>query len=218
MTGSHVRKAAHWAMRTALAATACLVLATGCAAPTASPVSPSAPTPPAAGAPAGAVNPNAPEAAAAGDVPDNQVFVPYTVANGRFVVSVPEGWGRRSDGDATVFSDRFNSIRLQTGPAPRAPDLATARSVELPRIKAATPGYRGGDVRPVSRSAGPAVVITYQADSPPNPVTGKKVTEEVERYEFWHQGRAAVVILSGPVGADNVDPWRTVTDSLRWLP
>jgi hypothetical protein len=25
------------------------------------------------------------------------------------------------------------------------------------------------------------------------------------------------VTLSGPAGADNVDPWRTVTDSFRWL-
>ncbi|MDT7564604.1 MAG: hypothetical protein QOG76_3228, partial [Pseudonocardiales bacterium] len=24
--------------------------------------------------------------------------------------------------------------------------------------------------------------------------------------------------LSGPKGADNVDPWRKVTDSLRWTP
>ena len=26
------------------------------------------------------------------------------------------------------------------------------------------------------------------------------------------------VTLSGPHGADNVDPWRTVTDSLTWSP
>jgi len=25
-----------------------------------------------------------------------------------------------------------------------------------------------------------------------------------------------VLTLSGPVGADNVDPWRIVTDSLAW--
>jgi hypothetical protein len=26
------------------------------------------------------------------------------------------------------------------------------------------------------------------------------------------------IVLSGAVGADNVDPWRTVTDSFAWLP
>ena len=40
--------------------------------------------------------------------------------------------------------------------------------------------------------------------------------EAVERYAFWHDGQEAVLTLSGPKGADNVDPWRIVTDSLRW--
>jgi hypothetical protein len=49
---------------------------------------------PAAGAPAPAANapdPNAPEVNAAGDIPDNQVFVPFTPPEGGFAVSVPEG-------------------------------------------------------------------------------------------------------------------------------
>jgi hypothetical protein len=25
------------------------------------------------------------------------------------------------------------------------------------------------------------------------------------------------VLLGGPAGADNVDPWRTITSSFRWL-
>jgi hypothetical protein len=33
---------------------------------------------------------------------------------------------------------------------------------------------------------------------------------------FTRGGRTAVLTLSGPRGADNVDPWRIVTDSLRW--
>ena len=64
--------------------------------------------------------------------------------------------------------------------------------------------------------AGSAVLITYQADSAPNEVTGKVVADAVERYEFWDNGTTVVLTLSGPVGADNVDPWRTVTDSFRW--
>ena len=31
-----------------------------------------------------------------------------------------------------------------------------------------------------------------------------------------NNGREAIVTLSGPRGADNVDPWRVITDSLRW--
>jgi hypothetical protein len=47
-------------------------------------------------------------------------------------------------------------------------------------------------------------------------VTGKRHRDAVERYVFVRAGRAAVLTLSGPQGADNVDPWRIITGSLRW--
>jgi hypothetical protein len=43
------------------------------------------------------------------------------------------------------------------------------------------------------------------------------VLTAVERYAFWRSGREVVLTLSGAKGADNVDPWRMVTDSFRWL-
>ncbi|MGW7755716.1 hypothetical protein ACWGK6_30135 [Streptomyces violaceusniger] len=45
---------------------------------------------------------------------------------------------------------------------------------------------------------------------------GKSVRDSVERYVFFHYGRQVVLTLTGPTGADNVDPWRIVSDSLRW--
>jgi hypothetical protein len=60
------------------------------------------------------------------------------------------------------------------------------------------------------------VLATYWVTSAPNPVTGKTVTDAVERYEFWHAGHTAIITLSGPVGADNVDPWMTITNSPQW--
>ena len=53
-------------------------------------------------------------------------------------------------------------------------------------------------------------------DSAPDPVTARVRRDDVQRYEFWRAGVEAVVVLSGPVGADNADPWRTITDSFRW--
>lgn len=164
----------------------------------------------------GQADPNAPEVNAAGDIPDNQVFVPYTATDGSFVVSVPEGWARTSDGSAAVFSDKFNSVRIDAAARATAPDLASARASELPQLSS-TPGFHAGDVQSVQPPAGPAVLITYQAASGPDLVTGKTVTQSVERYEFWRAGRQVVLTLSGPKGADNVDPWRKVTDSFRWL-
>ena len=58
--------------------------------------------------------------------------------------------------------------------------------------------------------------ITYLARGTVNAVTGKSGSDAVERYIFFHRGKDAVVTLSGPKGADNVDPWRLVTNSLRW--
>lgn len=162
------------------------------------------------------VDPNTVEVNPAGDIPDNQAFVPYTVPTGDFSVTVPEGWSRNESAGVATFTDNFNSIRLETVDAASAPTVASATTDELPAIAAATPGYQAGDVTTVDRTSGTAVLITYRADSPPDPVTGQHTTLDVERYEFWTGGREAIVTLSGGQGADNVDPWRIVTDSFTW--
>ena len=86
----------------------------------------------------------------------------------------------------------------------------------VPALSAATPGFQLGQVRAVTRNAGDGILLTYQADSPADPVTGKTVVDDVEQYWFFHNGTLVTLTLSGPKGADNVDPWRIVTDSLRW--
>jgi hypothetical protein len=156
------------------------------------------------------------EAPVAGDIPDDQVFVPYSPADQRYSVSVPEGWSRADTGGAVVFTDKFNSVRVEVVPSPGAPTVDSARVAELPGIAATTPGFRTGDVSIVTRKGGPAVLITYSATSKVDAVTGKAVAAAVERYEFWRAGQEAIVTLTGAEGADNVDPWRTVSDSFRW--
>ncbi|WP_431237480.1 hypothetical protein ACQ86B_22435 [Mycolicibacterium aichiense] len=152
------------------------------------------------------------EVNSAGDIPDAQVYVPFSV-QGVFTVSVPEGWARSTDGNATVFTDKTNTVRLEAGTRPSTPTVDSVKRDIRPGITPEAPGY---SVKVVQRQAGPAVLATYQATSAPNPVTGKTVTDEVQRYTFWHAGHTAVVTLAGPVGADNVDPWNTITNSLQW--
>ncbi|HEV7872487.1 MAG TPA: hypothetical protein VGO95_14645 [Modestobacter sp.] len=211
-----------------VAAVGLVLAAAACGAPPASPSGAPAPstapapsadsTAPAAAssAPAGAPDPNAPEVVAAGDIPDNQVFVPVTPAGAPFTVSVPQGWAQSSDAGATVFTDKFNSVRIEARPLAAAPDVASVRAEDVPQLQRSTPGFALDDVQAVQRRAGSGVVATYTASSPTDPVTGKSVTEAVERYTFWQGGQGAILTLSGPKGSDNVDPWRTVTDSLRW--
>jgi hypothetical protein len=132
-----------------------------------------------------------------GDIPDNQAFVTYTPQGARFSVKVPEGWSQTSHGRDVRFTDKLNAIELTwDSPVPAAPSGAKASTV--------------------ARKAGSAQRSVYLVQGKPDPVTGKARTNAVERYEFAHAGRHVVLTLSGPRGADNVDPWRIVTDSLRW--
>ena len=163
-----------------------------------------------------ATSANAPEVNAAGDIPDNQVFVAFSPPTGGFTVKVPEGWGRVEAGSAVTFTDKLNSIRMESAAMATAPTVQSAQQDELPAIKAAAKNFAGGKVTAMTRKAGAAMLITYTADSAPDPVTGKVVHDAVERYEFWKDGSEVVLTLSGPQGADNVDPWRIVTDSFGW--
>ena len=163
-----------------------------------------------------AVTTAAPENNPAGDIPDNQVFVPFTPPGGVFTVSAPEGWARTTDGAATIFTDKANTVRIEAYALAAAPSTESVSVDELPIIASSTAGYRPGSVDVVERKAGQVMLITYQGTSSPNPVTGKTGTDAIERYEFWRGGHEVILTLSGPVGADNVDPWRTITDSLQW--
>lgn len=182
------------------------------------------PTAGAVGAPPVAQAPSAAPAAArpssevspSGDIPDNQAYVPYPSPDGMFTVSVPEGWSRSVEGAAVVFTDKLNTVRIESEPRPQPPTETSARTQELPTLGASVPGFAPGQISTVNRNAGPAVLSTYQARSAPDPVTGKSAANAVERYEFWRAGQQVTLTLSAPVGADNVDPWKMITDSLRW--
>ena len=160
-------------------------------------------------------NPNAPETSPAGDIPDNQAYVRYAPPQGGYSVKVPEGWARSTANGATTFTDKLNSITMQTRPAVAAPTIKRAGR-EISTLAKSTRGFHAGAVTTVKRRAGSAIRITYTAAGRPNAVTGKAVTDAVERYVFFHNGKDVILTLSGPKGADNVDPWRIVTDSVAW--
>ena len=161
-------------------------------------------------------NPNAPEKNPPGDIPDNQAFVRFAVPGRGFSVKVPEGWSRIAHGGAVVFTDKLNAIRLEGRPASGPLTVAAAKRTVVPRLARTVKGYRPGTVTEITRTEGKVLRITYLARAAANPVTGRSGIDAVERYFFFHRGRDAIVTLSGPKGADNVDPWRLVTNSLRW--
>jgi hypothetical protein len=163
-----------------------------------------------------AANPAVADSAPPGDIPDNQAFVRFTPPGGGFSVKVPEGWTQRSEAGAVVFSDKLNAIRIESRKASGPLTVAAARSGDVARLAQTVKGFQAGKVSSVTRKGGTAVRVTYLATAATNPVTGKTGTDAIERYLFFHNGREVVLTLSGPKGADNVDPWRLVTDSVRW--
>ena len=156
------------------------------------------------------------DAAPPGDIPDNQGFVTYSPPDSVYTVKVPEGWARTDAPTEVNFTDKLNGIDVRVVDAVSAPSVESAKADEVPKLAAATACFELKTVAAITRKAGPAVVITYRDDSAPDPVTGRVVRDDVERYEFWRNGKQATLTLSAPAGSDNVDPWRTVTDSFTW--
>jgi hypothetical protein len=192
-----------------------LVAVAGCGAgQAASPAASSAPAAQAAQPSTTQPNPNVTESSPPGDIPDNAVYVPYRAALCQ--IKVPEGWARTKLATGASFTDKLNSVRIETVAAAAAPTPETAKQSEVPKLQAAGGNFVLKKVDTVTRKGGQAVRIVYEVDSAPNPVTGKVIRDVAERYEFFRNGHEAVLTLSGPTGADNVDPWRLVSDSFGW--
>ena len=157
------------------------------------------------------------EVSPAGDIPDTQTYVPYSSPTGAYSITVPEGWARSGTGDSATFTDKYNSIRIDRASAAASPTPLSAEANDIPRLRADGATNISG-ARTVRRKAGRAVRITYVAKSPPDPTTGKTAPLAVERYQFWKNANLVTLTLAGAQGSDNVDPWRTVTDSFAWVP
>lgn len=176
--------------------------------------SPAASTSTAAGG--NGVNPNQPESLPPGDIPDTTAYVPYAVPGAGYSVSIPEGWSRSSAGGASSFTDKLNTVRIESAPASSPITASSVQSRVVHKLASSVKGFRLQSVGTVARRSGSAVRTAYLGHSPPDPVTGKFGTLAIERYDFFHKGRDVVLTVSAPNGSDNVDPWKKVTDSLTF--
>ncbi|GAA0947134.1 hypothetical protein GCM10009554_43730 [Kribbella koreensis] len=133
-----------------------------------------------------------------------------------YSVKVPEGWARSTAGAATSFTDKLNRIQVRLTTTATPVTEQTADSKLVPELQRQVPKFAMGKVSEVSRAAGKAVLVTYQGDSSADPVTGKVVRDAFELYLFHQGSKELALTLSGPTNADNVDPWKIVSDSVRW--
>lgn len=150
-------------------------------------------------------------AAAAGDIPDNQVFLVFRNLRAGYSMKYPEGWAQRGRGRAVIFRDKNNIVRIDVR-AGAAPTVATITH-DLRRLKGA---HLEAAPRSIQLPSGRAFKAVYAAVSAPNAVTGKRVTLVVDRYYLARGRRTAVVDLGTPRGVDNVDAYRLMIESFRW--
>jgi len=150
-------------------------------------------------------------ATAAGDIPDNQVFLTFRNSRAGYSMKFPEGWAQRGSGNAVTFRDKNNAIRAIVSPGAawtKVTVQADAHALKGARVQ--------GLPLAMTLSGRPAFKVVYRTVSAPNPVTGKRVTLTVDRYYIWKQGRRAVLDLGCPVGVDNVDAYRLISESFKW--
>lgn len=150
-----------------------------------------------------------------GDIPDSQVFIGYTGPSG-IHVKVPEGWARRDLADGASFTDKYDGVVITVADSQSRPTVASAGKGEVQELKAHGRAVRIGRISSVKLPAGEAIRIVYSSNSEPNPVTGKQVRLENERFLLFRNGKLARLDLFAPKGADNVDQWHLMSRSLRW--
>lgn len=170
----------------------------------------------------GALVPEA-QATAAGDIPDNQVFLVFHDKAAGYSIKYPEGWALSTAHGAETIRDKNNLIRIavHSGPVPTVASVAAemaALRASQPSLRSSTPQAHPtctfqSSTRAVS---GAAVRVDYSTQSAPNQVTGKRVKLIVNRYYLAHAGQVAVVDLGTPQGVDNVDAYCLMVTSLRW--
>ena len=172
------------------------------------PTAPAAGTTPGGGASALQAEANA---TAAGDIPDNQVFLTFTDGAAGYSMKYPEGWAQQGAAAKVTFRDKNNIVRIivRKGSLPTATAIRSELAA-LPGAKVEAPPQQ------LTLAGAPAFKVVYSTESAPNTVTGKRVTLVVDRYYLAHGGKEAIVDLGTPRGVDNVDAYRLMIESFQW--
>lgn len=148
-----------------------------------------------------------------GDIPDTQVFVDYTGPG--FTMKVPEGWARTEQPGGAIFADKYNHISVAAITASTAPTAGTITNGEAKTLASTGRAVKLGTIKDVKLDGGKAVRLDYTANSEPNTVTNKQIRLEAVRFYLFGNGREVVLDMSAPEGADNVDQWSLMANSLH---
>lgn len=170
---------------------------------------------PAIGVAFAAEKPVAAERNPPGDIPDSQVFIDYVSKDG-FSLKVPEGWARADRSDGVSFVDKLDGVIVTRSDAAQAPTVDSVRKDYVGSLEREGRAVEIGSVRAVKLPAGNAIRIVYSSNSTPNEVNNKQVRLENQRFLYFKDGKLVALELYAPLGADNVDQWKLMSESFRW--
>lgn len=148
-----------------------------------------------------------------GDIPDSQVFIAY--AGPGFSLLVPEGWSRNDSPGGASFSDKYNRLEITSTQNATAPSIASVTANEATKLAATGRAITIDKITEATLTGGPAIRIDYQSNSTPNVVTGKQIRLENARYFYFKAGKLVTLDMAAPAGADNVDQWLLMANSVR---
>lgn len=159
--------------------------------------------------------PVAPEKNPPGDIPDSQVFVRYVSPSG-YELETPEGWARSLEGSDVTFRNKLDGVKVALTSEAAPPSVKSVRDNQAQLLKKSGRAVQIRCVQETQLPGGKAVLLVYDANSDPDPVTGKRVRLEENGYLFYKNGKLATLTLWAPLGADNVDQWKRIAGSFRW--
>ena len=160
--------------------------------------------------------PVAPEKNPPGDIPDSQVFVKYASPQGHYEIEVPEGWSRNENGPNVTFINKLDGLSVTITNASKKPTKESIKNIQLVKLKQKERAVIVNSVKNAKLKNYNAIKVVYTSNSDPDPVTDKQVRLENNLYFFYKNGKLAKLRLWAPLGADNVDQWRRISDSFRW--
>lgn len=158
------------------------------------------------------------EQSAAGDVPDNAVFVTYTSQDGGYSIQYVEGWTVTPGIEGSVAITDIDSVEMVDVISMPSGDLTTyITGTDETKLKPQVQDYQRTGLETIQVHNQPVVRLTYTGTSAPDAVTGKQRPVETLRYYIPNaNGKLAILTLTTPVGVDNVDAFNQMLGSFTW--
>lgn len=160
--------------------------------------------------------PVAPEKNPPGDIPDSQVFIKYTSATGKYELQVPEGWARTESGTDVKYVDKLDGIQVKISTVNDAFTVDNIKKNQVAAMEKTGRAVKINSTKEIKLSGGQAILVKYDSNSEPDPVTNKQVRLENESIFLNNNGKLAEIVLWAPLGADNVDQWNLISNSFKW--